>query len=446
LETVAKDTKQNVLEQAKNNDVKFVRLWFTDILGMLKSFSITVDELEDALEGGMGFDGSSITGYQDIEESDMIALPDPSTWQVIPWSPEENRTARMICDVMTPEGDNYVGDPRHVLRRAIERANEMGFDNFYCGPELEFFYFKNDQSPEPLDYGSYFDLTTLDAATSLRRDTILALQDLGIDVEYSHHEVGISQHEIDLRFDSAVEMADKVQTYKTVVKEIATRHGVYATFMPKPFQTENGSGMHTHQSLFTNGENAFFDADDEYYLSETAKSFIAGQLMHAREISIVFAQYVNSYKRLVPGYEAPVYLAWSRRNRSALVRVPVYHPGEAQAQRAEFRCPDPAANIYLCFAALLHAGLEGIEKGYELPKPMERNLYDLSTDERKNMSIETLPVDLGEAIREAEDSELLYKALGEHVYTRLLEVKRAEFEEYRLQVTPYEIEKFLPIL
>ena len=447
METVAKqNTEQNVLEQAKNNDVKFVRLWFTDILGMLKSFSITVDELEDALEGGMGFDGSSITGYQDIEESDMIALPDPSTWQVIPWSPEENRTARMICDVMTPEGDNYVGDPRHVLRRAIERANEMGFDNFYCGPELEFFYFKNDQSPEPLDYGSYFDLTTLDAATSLRRDTILALQDLGIDVEYSHHEVGISQHEIDLRFDSAVEMADKVQTYKTVVKEIATRHGVYATFMPKPFQTENGSGMHTHQSLFTNGENAFFDADDEYYLSETAKSFIAGQLMHAREISIVFAQYVNSYKRLVPGYEAPVYLAWSRRNRSALVRVPVYHPGEAQAQRAEFRCPDPAANIYLCFAALLHAGLEGIEKGYELPKPMERNLYDLSTDERKNMSIETLPVDLGEAIREAEDSELLYKALGEHVYTRLLEVKRAEFEEYRLQVTPYEIEKFLPIL
>ena len=443
METV---TEQNILEQAKNNDVKFVRLWFTDILGMLKSFSITVGELEDALEGGMGFDGSSITGYQDIEESDMIALPDPSTFKVIPWSPQEHRTARMICDVMTPDGDPYVGDPRHVLRRALERASEMGFDNFYCGPELEFFYFKNDQSLEPLDHGSYFDLTTLDAATSLRRDTILALQEMGIDVEYSHHEVGISQHEIDLRFDSALEMGDKVQTYKTVVKEIATRHGVYATFMPKPLRDENGSGMHTHQSLFTNGENAFFDADDQYYLSEVGKQFIAGQLRHAREISVVFAQYVNSYKRLVPGYEAPVYLAWSRRNRSALIRVPVYHPGEARAQRAEFRCPDPSSNIYLCFAALLHAGLEGIEKGYELPEPMERNLYDLSVEEREKMGIETLPVDLGEAIREAENSELLQKALGEHVYARLLQVKRAEFEEYRLQVTPYEIQKFLPIL
>ncbi|MDQ3923626.1 MAG: glutamine synthetase family protein [Actinomycetota bacterium] len=439
-------TKQDILRQAQEGNVKFIRLWFTDIVGTLKSFSITVGELEDALEGGMGFDGSSITGYQDIEESDMIALPDPSTFKVFPWSPAENRTARMICDVMTPEGDNYVGDPRHVLRRAVERANEMGFDNFYCGPELEYFYFKNDQSPEPLDYGSYFDLTTLDAATSLRRDTILALEALGIDVEYSHHEVGISQHEIDLRFDGALEMADRVQTYKTVVKEIATRHGVYATFMPKPFQTENGSGMHTHQSLFTNGENAFFDADDQYYLSDTGKAFIAGQLKHAREISLVFAQYVNSYKRLVPGYEAPVYLAWSRRNRSALVRVPVYHPGEARAQRAEFRCPDPSANIYLCFSALLHAGLEGIERSYELPEPMERNLYDLSVEERQKMGIETLPVDLGEAIREAENSELLEKALGEHVYRRLLDVKRAEFEEYRLQVTPYEIQKFLPVL
>ncbi len=438
--------KQQILQQAEDNNVKFIRLWFTDILGTLKSFAITVGELEDALDDGMGFDGSSITGYQDIEESDMIASPDPGTFQVIPWSPQENRTARMICDVRVPGGDPYVGDPRYVLRRALDRATEMGFDNFYCGPELEYFYFKSDQLPEPLDYGGYFDLTTLDAATSLRRETILALEAMGIDVEYSHHEVAISQHEIDLRFDSALEMADKVQTYKTTVKEIATRHGVYATFMPKPFADENGSGMHTHQSLFKNGENAFFDADDEYYLSEEGKQFIAGQLRHAREISIVFAQYVNSYKRLVPGYEAPVYLAWSRRNRSALVRVPVYHPGNARAQRAELRCPDPAANIYLCFAALLHAGLEGIEKGYELPEPMERNLYDLSVDERKKMGIETLPVDLGEAIREAEASELLQKALGEHVYTRLLEVKRAEFEEYRLQVTPYELQKFLPVL
>jgi glutamine synthetase len=440
-------TKTDILRQAEENNVKFIRLWFTDILGVLKSFAITVGELEDALDGGMGFDGSSITGYQDIEESDMIAMPDAATFKIIPWSPQESRTARMICDVRNPDGDPYVGDPRYVLRRALERAEEMGFSNFYCGPELEFFYFKDSSPiPAPLDYGGYFDLTTLDAATSLRRETVLALQELDIDVEYSHHEVGYSQHEIDLRFDSALEMADKVQTYKTVVKEIATRHGVYATFMPKPIRDQNGSGMHTHQSLFTNGKNAFFDADNEYYLSEEAQAFIAGQLRHARELSIVFAQYVNSYKRLVPGYEAPVYIAWSRRNRSALVRVPLYHPGEEKATRMELRCPDPAANIYLCFAALLHAGLEGIEKGYELPEPMERNLYDLSKDELEKMGIQSLPADLGEAIKEAENSELLQKALGEHTYTRLLEVKRAEFEDYRVQVTPYELQKYLPIL
>jgi glutamine synthetase len=439
-------SKQTVLQEAKDSNVKFIRLWFTDILGTLKSFAITVDELEDALDGGMGFDGSSITGYQDIEESDMIAMPDPSTFKTIPWSPQEAPTARMICDVRTPDGDPYVGDPRHVLRRALERASEMGFDNFFCGPELEYFYFRNSNGTEPLDYGGYFDLTTLDAATSLRRETVMALQELGIDVEYSHHEVGISQHEIDLRFDDALTMADKVQTYKTVVKEIATKHGVYATFMPKPIRDQNGSGMHTHQSLFSGESNAFFDSNDQYFLSDTAKQFIAGQLRHAREISIIFAQFVNSYKRLVPGYEAPVYIAWSRRNRSALVRVPLYHPGKEKATRAELRCPDPAANIYLCFAALLHAGLEGIEKGYELPEPMERNLYHLSHEEREKLGIQSLPADLGEAIFEAENSELLYKALGEHVFTRLLELKRAEFEDYRVQVTPYEIQKYLPIL
>jgi glutamine synthetase len=439
-------SKQSVLQEAKDNNVKFIRLWFTDILGTLKSFAITVDELEDALDGGMGFDGSSITGYQDIEESDMIAMPDPTTFKTIPWSPQEAPTARMICDVRTPDGDPYVGDPRHVLRRALERASEMGFDNFFCGPELEYFYFRNSNGTEPLDYGGYFDLTTLDAATSLRRETVMALQELGIDVEYSHHEVGISQHEIDLRFDDALTMADKVQTYKTVVKEIATKHGVYATFMPKPIRDQNGSGMHTHQSLFSGDSNAFFDSNDQYFLSDTAKQFIAGQLRHAREISIIFAQFVNSYKRLVPGYEAPVYIAWSRRNRSALVRVPLYHPGKEKATRAELRCPDPSANIYLCFAALLHAGLEGIEKGYELPEPMERNLYHLSHEEREKLGIQSLPADLGEAIQEAENSELLYKALGEHVFTRLLELKRAEFEDYRVQVTPYEIQKYLPIL
>ena len=440
------ETKQSILKQAEEQNVKFIRLQFTDIIGTLKSFAITAGELEDAMDGGMGFDGSSITGYQDIEESDMIAMPDPSTFKIIPWSPQDAPTARMFCDVRTPDGDPYVGDPRHVLRRALERANEMGFDNFYCGPELEFFYFKDSTGTEPLDYGGYFDLTTLDAATTLRRETVLALQDFGIQVEYSHHEVGISQHEIDLRFDDAMTMADKVMTYKTVVKEIATRHGVYATFMPKPLMTQNGSGMHTHQSLFSGEKNAFFDADDQYFLSDVAKSFIAGQLRHARELSIIFAQNVNSYKRLVPGYEAPVYIAWSRRNRSALVRVPLYHPGQEKATRMELRCPDPSANIYLCFAALLHAGLEGIEKGYELPEPMERNLYNLTGEEREKMGIQSLPADLGEAIKEAENSELLHKALGEHTFNRLLNVKREEFEDYRVQITPYELQKYLPIL
>jgi glutamine synthetase len=445
-EVLDTQVKQQILRQAEENNVKFIRLWFTDILGVLKSFAITVGELEDALDGGMGFDGSSITGYQDIEESDMIAMPDPDTFQVIPWSPSDTRTARMICNVETPDGDPYVGDPRYILRRALERANDMGFDSFNCGPELEYFYFKDSTSATPIDQGGYFDLTTLDAATSLRRETILALQEVGINVEVSHHEVAPSQHEIDLRFDNALAMADKVQTYKTVVKEIATRHGVYATFMPKPLANENGSGMHTHQSLFTGDKNAFFDADNQYFLSEEAQAFIAGQLRHAREISIIFAQYVNSYKRLVPGYEAPVYIAWSRKNRSALVRVPGFHPGQEKATRMELRCPDPAANIYLCFAVLLHAGLEGIEKGYELPEPMERNLYDLSPSELQKLGIQSLPADLGEAIKDAENSELLQKALGEHTYTRLLELKRAEFEEYRLQVTPYELQKFLPIL
>ncbi len=440
------NAKQAVLTQAHEANVKFIRLQFTDILGTLKSFAITVEELEDALDGGMGFDGSSITGYQDIEESDMIAMPDPGSFQIIPWSPQEEPTARMICDVQTPDGDPYVGDPRYVLKRALERSKEMGFDKFYVGPELEFFYFKDPYSTEPLDYGGYFDLTTLDAATSLRRDTVQTLQQLGIKVEYSHHEVGVSQHEIDLRYDDALSMADKVMTYKTVVKEIATRHGVYATFMPKPLMDQNGSGMHTHQSLFTDGKNSFFDGDSEDYLSDEAKAFIAGQLRHARELSVIFAQHVNSYKRLVPGYEAPVYIAWSRRNRSALVRVPGFHPGEEKATRMELRCPDPAANIYLVLAALLHAGLEGIEKGYELSEPMERNLYNLTPEEREKMGIESLPADLGEAIRAAQDSELLHKALGEHCFTRLLDLKREEFEEYRVQVTPYELEKFLPIL
>jgi glutamine synthetase len=398
----------------------------------------------------MGFDGSSITGYQDIEESDMIAMPDPTTFKTIPWSPQEAPTARMICDVRTPDGDPYVGDPRHVLRRALERASEMGFDNFFCGPELEFFYFRNARPeggvPEVLDEGGYFDLTTLDAASDVRRETVLALEQMGIHVEYTHHEVGPSQHEFDMRYKDALAMADDCMTYRITVKEYAMKHGWHATFMPKPLDGENGSGMHVHQSLTKDGKNAFYDPDDQFFLSQTAKAFIAGQLRHAREISPLFAQWVNSYKRLVPGYEAPVYLAWSRRNRSALIRVPLYHPGKEQATRAELRCPDPACNPYLCFAGMLQAGLEGIEQGYELPEPMEQNLYHLQPDERSRRGIEQLPENLGEAIEVAAESELVLRTLGEHTFNRFIEIKRAEWEDYRVRVSPWEIEQFLPVL
>jgi glutamine synthetase len=446
----ASTSKEDVLSLVRENDIKFVRLWFTDILGQLKSFAVGVDELEGALTDGMGFDGSSITGFNRIEESDMIAMPDPNTFAVLPWRPKERAVARMFCDVLVPGGEPYEGDPRYVMRRALERARAMGFDEYFIGPELEFFYFKqaelNGGPPEVLDKGGYFDLTTLDAASDLRRETVLALGELGIDVEYSHHEVGPSQHEIDMRFADGLRMADNAMTYRITVKEIAMRYGIHATFMPKPLFGENGSGMHTHQSLFRGGRNAFFDADDEYHLSAEAKSFIAGQLHHAREISALFAQWVNSYKRLVPGYEAPVYIAWSRRNRSALVRVPMYHPGKEQATRCELRCPDPACNPYLTFAALLHAGLEGIEKGYELPPPMETNLYDLTADERTRLGIDQLPETLGEAIEVMAKSELALKALGEHVFTRYVDLKRAEWENYRVQVSPWELEQYLSIL
>jgi glutamine synthetase len=337
------------------------------------------------------------------------------------------------------------------MRRALERAADMGFDTFNLGPELEFFYFASDELgedgvPKILDKGGYFDLTTLDAASDLRRDTVIALKKVGIPVEYTHHEVGPSQHEIDMRYAEGLRMSDNAMTYKIVVKEIAQEHGVYATFMPKPLFGENGSGMHTHQSLFNAGSNAFFDASDQYHLSATAKSYIAGLLKHAREIAALFAPNVNSYKRLVPGYEAPVYCAWSQRNRSALVRVPMYHPGKEQATRCELRCPDPSCNPYLTFAAMLHAGLEGIEKGYEIPDPMETNLYDLSHDERRERGIEQLPETLGEAVEELAGSELVRKALGDHIFDRYVDLKREEWEEYRVQVTRWELERYMPIL
>jgi glutamine synthetase len=364
----------------------------------------------------------------------------------MPWKEGETKVARMICDVVTPDGEPYEGDPRYVLRRALERMSSLGFDRFNVGPELEYFLFKDQAGTETLDEGGYFAMTSLDAATELRQETIHALESMGIPVEYAHHEVGPSQHEIDIRFAPALEMADHTVTYRLIVKEIAAKNGVYATFMPKPLFGENGSGMHTHQSLFADGRNAFFDADDQWHLSEAGKAFIAGQLRHAREIAAVFAQWVNSYKRLVPGYEAPVYVAWSQRNRSALIRIPLYKPGSEQATRAEIRCPDPACNPYLTFAALLHAGLEGIERGYELPEPMETNLYHLTAEQRRERGIISLPETLGEAIDELAQSELARRALGPHIFDRYVELKRKEWDEYRVQLTRWEMERYLPVL
>jgi glutamine synthetase len=444
--TSSEEARRTVLRRIEEEGVEFALLWFTDIEGHLKSFAITPSEIEDALDDGMGFDGSSISGFNAIEESDMVAIPDPDTFQLMPWKPGETKVARMICDVVTPDGQPYEGDPRYVLRRALERMRSLGFDHFNVGPELEYFLFKDQAGTETLDEGGYFAMTSLDAATELRQETIHALESMGIPVEYAHHEVGPSQHEIDIRFANALEMADHTVTYRLIVKEIAAKNGVYATFMPKPLFGENGSGMHTHQSLFTDGRNAFFDADDRWHLSEAGKAFIAGQLRHAREIAAVFAQWVNSYKRLVPGFEAPVYVAWSQRNRSALIRIPLYKPGSEQATRAEIRCPDPACNPYLTFAALLHAGLEGIERGYELPEPMETNLYHLTAEQRRERGIISLPETLGEAIDELAGSELARKALGPHIFDRYVELKRKEWDEYRVQLTRWEMERYLAVL
>jgi glutamine synthetase len=440
------EARRKALGVAQEEKVEFVLLWFTDIEGHLKSFAITPAELEDAMNDGMGFDGSSITGFNAIEESDMVAIPDPETFQLMPWVEGETKVARMICDIVTPDGRPYDGDSRNVLRRALERMKSMGFDTFNVGPELEYFIFRDDKDTETLDEGGYFAMTTLDAATELRQQTVRALEGMGIPIEYVHHEVGPSQHEIDMRFADALTMADHTVTYRLIVKEVAKKAGFHATFMPKPIFGENGSGMHTHQSLFADGRNAFFDGEDKWHLSEQGKAFIAGQLRHAREIAAIFAQWVNSYKRLVPGYEAPVYVAWSQRNRSALIRIPVYKPGHEQATRAEIRCPDPACNPYLTFACLLHAGLDGIEQGLELPEPMETNLYHLTPEQRRERGITSLPETLGEAIDELAESELARQALGPHIFDRYVELKRKEWDDYRVQLTGWELERYLPVL
>ncbi|MDD5605023.1 MAG: glutamine synthetase family protein [Dehalococcoidales bacterium] len=441
-----RESKEYVLKMAKEHDVKFIRLWFTDVLGMLKSFAITVEELETALEEGMGFDGSSIEGFARIDESDMIALPDPDTFRMLPWRPREHQAvARIFCDIVRPEGTPFEGDPRYVLKRILKRAADMGY-TFYVGPELEYFYFKDNKSTEVLDAGGYFDMIPLDMATDLRRESVLSLEKMGIAVEYSHHEVAPSQHEIDVRYTDALTMADNVMTYRLVVKQIALNAGVYATFMPKPLFGENGSGMHVHQSLFKGDSNAFFDRSDSYNLSQTAKYYIAGLLKHAPEFTSITNQWINSYKRLVPGYEAPVYLSWARRNRSDMIRVPEYKPGREKATRAELRSPDAACNPYLAFAVMLAAGLEGIEKKYELPAPIESNVFDMTDAERTERGIGTLPSSLSEAVKLTEKSQLVRDTLGEHCFNAFLENKKLEWDKYRIQVTEYELKRYLPIL
>jgi len=440
------EAAERVLKTAKDDDIRFIRLWFTDILGTLKNVAITRSELENALDRGMGFDGSSIEGFARIDESDMVAMPDPTTFAMVPWRSRDHApVARMFCDILMPGGEPFQGDPRYVLKRNLQRAAQHGF-GLYVGPELEYFYFKDSETPEGLDLGGYFDLIPPEFASDLRRDTIITLEEMGIAVEYSHHEVAPSQHEIDLRYTDALAMADSVMTYRVVVKEIAQKYGVYATFMPKPVFGVNGSGMHVHQSLMKDGKNAFFDPAGLYNLSDTAKHYIAGLLTHAPEITAVTNQWVNSYKRLVPGYEAPVYLSWARRNRSDLIRVPEYQPGREEATRIEYRSPDPAANPYLAFSVMLAAGLEGIERQYDLPDPIEENVYEMDDDERAARGIGTLPGTLREAVLLAEKSDLVRSALGDHVFNSFIGNKKIECAQWRLQVTDYEIKRYLPIL
>jgi glutamine synthetase len=438
--------KEYVMKMAREHNVKFVELWFTDILGNLKSYAIPISELEGAIDNGLGFDGSSIEGYARIDESDMMSVPDLDTFQLLPWKVREDvPLARMFCDIRQPNGEPFAGDPRYVLKKNLKKATSMGF-TYYVGPELEYFYFKDDKGTEGLDEGGYYDMTLRDAASELRNETVLALEEMGIGVDKSHHEVAISQHEIDMRYTDALTMADQVMTYRLVVKEIAARHGCYATFMPKPIFGINGSGMHVHQSLFKNGKNAFFHKDGIFSLSKTALSYVAGLLKYAPEFTAVTNQWVNSYKRLVPGYEAPVYLSWAVRNRSDLVRVPGYEPGKESATRFEIRNPDPACNPYLCFSVLLAAGLKGVEEGLEPPPPAEGNVYHMTNEQRKKLGIGTLPSSLNEAILLMEKSKLTREALGEHTFNAFLENKRHEWDKFRTQVTDYEIKEYLPIL
>jgi len=445
-----KRLKEKVLEDVEKENVKFIDLHFTDIHGVIKSVTIPAQQLEDSLDNGTWFDGSSIKGFARISESDMYLMPDPETYFKLPWEPKEKGVARIICDVHSSDGKPFEGDPRYILKKALSDAAKRGFI-YNTGPELEFFLFKTDGAlvtkPVPHDIGSYFDFSPKDLASDVRDNIISALHSLGMYVEMSHHEVAFGQHEIDFRYADALKTADNALTFKYAVKAIAHQHGLYATFMPKPVFGMNGSGMHVHQSFFNKkGKNLFFEKKDEYKLSKIARGFIAGQLEHMREISAIVAPTVNSYKRLVPGYEAPIYISWARRNRSALIRVPSYTPGREQSVRAELRCPDPSCNPYLAFAVMLEAGLDGIKRGLEPPQPVEEDVYEFDDTKLKKFYITTLPSSLEEALDEFERSDLVKKTLGEHTFHEYLKAKKSEWHDYKIQVTDWELKRYLESL
>ncbi|MFA5875831.1 MAG: glutamine synthetase family protein [Candidatus Margulisiibacteriota bacterium] len=441
--------KKSVLDKARADGIKFIFLQFTDILGAIKSVTIPIERLEEALEKGVWFDGSSIQGFVRICESDMILFPDPNSYRVIPWKVEGKKSASFMCDIHTPEGKPFEGDPRSILKKVIAEAEAMGY-KYMTGPEVEFYLLKKENgriTTVPHDVGGYFDYTARDLASDVREDIVLALEEMGLVSEMSHHEVGPGQHEVDVRFSDALASADNTITLKYVIKSIAAQHDLYASFMPKPLYKQAGSGMHVNQSLFNkDGSNAFFDAADKYKLSPIAYQFLAGQLLHARSLSAVVAPTVNSYKRLVSGFEAPVYICWAQINRSALIRIPRYSPGREKSTRLELRCPDPSCNPYLAFAAMLKTGLDGIKKGMTPPPPVEEDVFEMDAARLKELKIETLPFSIKRAVEELEKDTLIKEALGDHTFEKLKEAKLAEFDDYRMQITPWELDKYLEAL
>jgi len=447
-EVTVRSQQEYVLRTVEERAVRFVQLWFTDVLGTAKTFAITPAELENALDEGMTFDGSAIDGFSRVQEADVLARPDPKTFQILPWHTDDVPVARMFCDIFNLDGAPFEGDPRHALRRGLDRARDKGF-TFFAAPEIEYFYFADsDPSHDPvtLDSGSYFELTATDVASDLRKQSVLTLEEMGIPVEHAQHEDAPSQHEIDLRYTDALTMADTVMTVRLVVKEIAQRNGVHASFMPKPLSGVQGSGMHTHLSLFEGDTNAFIDTGDPYGLSPVAKGFMAGLLRHAHEITAVTNQWVNSYKRLVSGYEAPIHVSWARNNRSALVRVPVVKRNKLESTRVEYRAPDTACNPYLAFAVILAAGLRGIEAGYELPREASTNLFEMTAEELAADGIRPLPGSLNEAVADMERSELMAETLGEHVFEWFIRNKRAEWASYKTHISQFELDRYLPLL